>query len=118
MVFLLVKPRIGSSNGNSSEGVAGKGRSASEIMGVFFIVAAIAFALFAVLCPFLGAALEGQTFYPHTAAGDFFEAIVKWVSLISLLVGTCAFVVSLVLGPFLFASDMLRRKKQIPTDSD
>jgi hypothetical protein len=112
VVFLLVKPWLGSTSGNSSESVARQTRSSAEIMGVFFIVAAIAFALFAMLCPFLGAASEGQRFFPHTAFGDFCEVFVKWTSLLSLLVGTSAFVVSLTLGPFLFASDMLRRKKR------
>ena len=113
VIFLLIKPGVASTNVNSSEDVVRQGRPASEITGGFFIAAALAFALFAVLCPFLGVVSEGQRFFQHTAIGDFYEAVVTWVSLLSLMIGTSAFVVSLILGPFLFASDRLRKKKRM-----
>jgi len=111
VILLLVRPRPGSANSKPSGDTASRRTQTAEILGHSFIVAAMAFALFGLLCPFLGAVSQGQRFFPHTALGDFSEVSVKWVALASLMIGTTALVIPLSLGPFLFIIDMLRKKK-------
>lgn len=113
VIFVIVTPRLGSTNGNSSEDVTRQTRPVTRIIGIYFAIAAVAFTMFATLCPFLEGVLEGQRFFAHTAFGEFSEVFVRWISVGSLFVGACALVVSIILGPFLFAADMLRKKKRM-----
>jgi len=111
VVLLLVKPKRGLADEKPGGNAASRRPQTAEVLGNSFIVAAMAFALFGLLCPFLGAASQGQRFFTQTAFGNFNEVLVKWVALISLMLGTVTLVMPLSLGPFLFLSDKLRRKK-------
>jgi len=112
VILLLVKQRPPSPDSKPVEDNTIQRPHPAEVLGKSFIVAAMAFAPFGLLCPFLGAVSQGGRFFPDTTFGDFSEVLVKWVALISLMVGTVTLAMPLSFGPFLFVSDILRKKKR------
>ena len=112
VILLLVKQRPPSADSKPNEDNTIQRSQTAEMLGKSFIVAAMAFALFGLLCPFLGAVSQGGRFFPDTTFGDFSEVCVKWVALISLMIGTVTLAMPLSFGPFLFVSDILRKKRR------
>lgn len=111
VILLLVKQRSRSADSEPNEDTTIQRSQTAEILGKSFIVAAMAFALFGLLCPFLGVVSQGQRFFPRTVFGDFSEVCVKWVAFTSLMIGTVTLAMPLSFAPFLFVSDILRKKK-------
>jgi len=111
VILLLVKSQPKSTGDKQSGDVTSRRSQTAELIGNSFIIAAMAFALFGLLCPFLGAVSQGQRFFPYTTFGDFSEMCVKCVAFASLMIGTVTLVMPLSFGPFLLISDMMRKKK-------
>lgn len=105
VILLLVKPR--SAYGQSRRDVSNRRFTTAELLGYSFIMAAMAFALFGLLSPFLSVVSEGQRFFPHNTVGDFSEMFTRWIAGISLITGTVSLVMPLSFGPFLFVADLL-----------
>lgn len=111
VVLLLVKPRRDLADERRGGNAVSRRPQTAEVLGYSFILAAMTFALFGLLCPFLGAVSQEHGFFPHTVFGDISEVVVKWAVFISLMIGAVSLAMPLSFGPFLFLSDMLRRKK-------
>lgn len=112
VMFLLVKPRIKSNKKNTTQGIPIiKSQPTAKITGISFIVSAMALALFSLLIPFLNAVSGGGKFFPNDSIGNFCDLMTKWVSFISLMIGTTCLAMPLSFGPFLFAVDWLRKRE-------
>ena len=110
-MLLVMKPRPDSENGLSGQ-ISQMRRQTSGRFGYSLIVAAMAFALFGLLAPFLSITSNGQRFFPNTPFGDFSEFITKWVALISFITGTVTLVIPLTFGPFVFLADFLSQRRK------
>ncbi len=112
ILLLLVKPRSDRENGHPGRNVSKTRTQTARLLGYSLIVAAMAFALFGLLTPFLSVISHEQRFFPYTSFGDFSEFVTKWVTFISFMIGTVALVIPLTLGPFLFLADFLSQRQE------
>jgi hypothetical protein len=113
ILLLLVKPRSYAENERPEQNVSRTRTQTAGLLGYSLIAAAMAFALFALLTPFLNVISNKQRFFPHTWFGDFSEFITKWVTFISFMIGTVTLVMPLTFGPFLFLADFLSKRQEM-----
>lgn len=112
VLFLVVRPRARKNDAQAERTVKKKRPQTAELLGCSFIAAAMAFALFGLLTPFLTAVSSGQRFFPYTGFGDFSEWVTRFIAGISFMVGTVTLAMPLTFGPFLFAADLLRQRQK------